>query len=295
VVLRGCVGDYVQFDIYNEESLGYFLRSGITHFGSYTCDYKTGDCDEGAGQFASGKIEVWVGDDGKVGVSGKATCDDVSMDNIFRQRWIKFEREVKEPVKADTMGLISWEYLERINNELESIATHDDRPVACIRLQLQAPALSQLRTVLKSEQPLKWFGQRYLVLIRSFPSTTHHQSLPQRCSVHSSPSHQTSEIEKSSASATSAPPIPRAAYPHRHRTLKCFSGVPYEFERPRSGTLNTSPVAMQRRFGYEGCTSSSSEWLWCDDHWKIKLRFRNQPQSTCKEHHCSCTIHVNRA
>ena len=34
------------------------------------------------------------------------------------------------------MGLISWELMERINNELESIAIHDGRPVACIRLRL---------------------------------------------------------------------------------------------------------------------------------------------------------------
>jgi len=68
VVLRGGGGDYVQFDIYNEEPLSYFLRSGITHLGSYTCDYETGDCDDGAGQFASGKIEVWVRDDGEVGI-----------------------------------------------------------------------------------------------------------------------------------------------------------------------------------------------------------------------------------
>jgi len=69
-------------------------------------------------------------------VSGKAICDDVSMDNIFRQWWINYGRESKKSVKAATMGLIGWEYLERINNELESIAAHDDRPVACIRLQL---------------------------------------------------------------------------------------------------------------------------------------------------------------
>jgi len=81
VVLHGGVGDYVQFDIYNEESLGYFLRS--THFGSYKCDYETGNCDDGDGQFPPDKIEVWLGDDGEVGVSGKATYDDVSMDNIF--------------------------------------------------------------------------------------------------------------------------------------------------------------------------------------------------------------------
>jgi len=120
VVLRGSVGDYVQFDIYNEESLGYFLSSGITHFGSYTCDYETGYCDDGAGHFASGKIKVWVMDDGEVGVSGKATCNDVSMDNIFRQWWVNFKREIKEAVKADAMGLISWDLMERINSELES-------------------------------------------------------------------------------------------------------------------------------------------------------------------------------
>jgi len=119
-VLRGGVGDYVQFDIYNEESLGYFLRSGITHFGSYTCDYETGYCDDGAGHFASGKIKVWVMDDGEVRVSGHATCDNGSMDNIFRQWWNNFKREIKEAVKADAMGLISWELMERINSELES-------------------------------------------------------------------------------------------------------------------------------------------------------------------------------
>ena len=119
VVLRGGVGDYVQFDIYNEESLGYFLRSGITNFGSYTCDYETGYCDDGAGHFASGKIKVWVREDGEVRVSGQATCDDDSMDNIFRQWWINFKREIKESVKADVMGLISWELMERINSELE--------------------------------------------------------------------------------------------------------------------------------------------------------------------------------
>ncbi|KEQ73064.1 hypothetical protein M436DRAFT_64223 [Aureobasidium namibiae CBS 147.97] len=238
VVLRGGVGDYVQFDMYNEESLGYFLRSGVTHFGLYTCDCETGDYDDGAAKFASGKIEVWVGDDGKVGVSGKATCDDVSMDNTFRH----------------------WELMERINNELESIATHDDRPVACIRLQHYAPALSRPRTIFKSEQPFKWFGKRYLVLIRSVPSTTHHQTLFKRCSVPSNSPQLSSEIDKSSASFTSAPSTPGQHVLTATGPSNAFL-VFYEFERPKSGTLNTSPLAMQRRFGYQGCRSSSSGWL----------------------------------
>ena len=189
------------------------------------------------------------------------------MDNIFRQWWINFKRRIKESVKIDTMGLISWEYLERINNELESIATLDDRPVACIRLQLQAPALFQPRTTLKSEQPLEWFGQRYLVLIRSIPSTIHHQTLPRRCSVPSSSPHQTSEIENPTASATSAPPFPGQHVLTATGPSNAFS-VFHKFERPRSGTLNTSPLAMQWRFGYTGCRSSSSGNFWCDDHGK---------------------------
>lgn len=119
VILRGGVGDYVQFDMYNDDSLGYFLRSGITHFGAYTCDYETGYCDDGAGHFASGKIEVWVKEDGEVCVSGKASCDDASMDHIFRQWWINFKREIKNTVKADPMGLISWDLMECVNTELE--------------------------------------------------------------------------------------------------------------------------------------------------------------------------------
>lgn len=120
VVSRGGVGDYVQFDMYNEESLGYFLRSGITHIGSYTCDYETGDCDDGAGHFASGKIKVWVKEDGEVCFRGQASCDEVSMDNIFRQWWIAFKREIKEWIKEDPMGLISWELMEHINTQLEN-------------------------------------------------------------------------------------------------------------------------------------------------------------------------------
>lgn len=95
VVLRGGVGDYVQFDIYNEESLGYFLRGGITPFGRYICDYETGYHNDGAGRFADGKIEVWVKEDGEVGVRGQASCDDDSMDNIFRQWWIGFKKEIR--------------------------------------------------------------------------------------------------------------------------------------------------------------------------------------------------------
>jgi hypothetical protein len=59
VVLRGGTGDFVQYDPYNTDGLGYFARSGITHFGSYTCDYETGyDYGSEADQFASGKIKV---------------------------------------------------------------------------------------------------------------------------------------------------------------------------------------------------------------------------------------------
>jgi hypothetical protein len=43
VVLRGGTGDFVQYDSYiNTDGLGYFMRSSITHFGSYTCGYETG-------------------------------------------------------------------------------------------------------------------------------------------------------------------------------------------------------------------------------------------------------------
>ena len=112
---------------------------------------------------------------------------------------------------------------------------------------------------------MKWFGQRYLALIRSVPSTIRHQTLPKRCSVPSSSPYQTSEIENPTASATSAPPVPGQHVLTATGPSNAFP-VFHEFERPRSGTLNTSPLAMQWRFGYTSCRSSSSEWLWCDNH-----------------------------
>lgn len=48
-------------------ALGYFTRSGITHFGKFICAYKTGyDYGSEAGIFASGRIEIWVDKDGEV-------------------------------------------------------------------------------------------------------------------------------------------------------------------------------------------------------------------------------------
>jgi hypothetical protein len=73
---RGGPEDHIDYDIYQVDALGYFLRSGITHFSSFTCDYETGyDYESEAGKFTSGKIEVWVDEDGEVQVSGNAVCN----------------------------------------------------------------------------------------------------------------------------------------------------------------------------------------------------------------------------
>jgi hypothetical protein len=78
-VERGGSEDYIDYDIYTAESLGYFLRSGITHFGRFSCDYETGyDLESSAGRFALGTIEVSISEEGEVKVLGGAVCDDES-------------------------------------------------------------------------------------------------------------------------------------------------------------------------------------------------------------------------
>jgi hypothetical protein len=118
VVERGGIADMVDLDIYTDDFLRYFLRSGITHVAKYTCDYETGYgwADNGC-EFASGIIKVQIAEDGEIEVSGEATCGDGSVDEW---EWFdELEREIKRWVKADALGLISWDLMEYIDIGLE--------------------------------------------------------------------------------------------------------------------------------------------------------------------------------
>jgi hypothetical protein len=112
--------DYIDYDIYTAESLGYFLRSGITHFGRFTCDYETGyDLESSAGKFASGTIEVSINEEGEVKVSGGAVCDDESWGKHEWEWFAEIEREIKQWIQQDDLGLISWQLMEHIDGALE--------------------------------------------------------------------------------------------------------------------------------------------------------------------------------
>jgi hypothetical protein len=121
IIERGGTGDYVDYNIYNVDAFNYFLRSGIIHFANFTCDYETGyDYESEAGKFASGKIEVWVDEDGEVQVSDNAQCDGESWYGHEWEWFIGFERGIKQWVKADECGLIDWDLMEYIDGALES-------------------------------------------------------------------------------------------------------------------------------------------------------------------------------
>jgi hypothetical protein len=112
--------DYIDYDIYTAESLGYFLRSGITHFGRFSCDYETGyDLESSAGKFASGTIEVNINEEGEVKVSGEASCDDESWGKHEWEWFGEIEREIKQWIQEDDLGLISWDLMAHIDASLE--------------------------------------------------------------------------------------------------------------------------------------------------------------------------------
>jgi hypothetical protein len=120
IVERGGTEDYIDYDIYTAESLGYFLRSGITHFGRFSCDYETGyDLESSAGKFASGTIEVNINEEGEVKVSGEASCDDESWGKHEWEWFAEIEREIKQWIQEDDLGLISWDLMAHIDASLE--------------------------------------------------------------------------------------------------------------------------------------------------------------------------------
>jgi hypothetical protein len=119
-VLRGGCEDYIDYDIYTTNALGYFLRSGITHFGSYTCDYETNhDMGGEGGVFASGRITVWIDDDGEIEVSGSAENDDNSWSGRNWEWFREFRKEIRQWIESDNLGLISWDLMQHIDRELE--------------------------------------------------------------------------------------------------------------------------------------------------------------------------------
>jgi hypothetical protein len=120
IVQRGGVEDYIDYDIYTAESLGYFLRSGITHFGRFSCDYETGyDLESSAGKFASGTIEVSINGEGEVKVSGEASCDDESWGKHEWEWFAEIEREIRQWIQENDPGLISWDLMAHIDASLE--------------------------------------------------------------------------------------------------------------------------------------------------------------------------------
>ncbi|KAG9659134.1 hypothetical protein KCU95_g6303, partial [Aureobasidium melanogenum] len=120
VVERGGVGDIVDFDVDDNPDLEYFERNNITHFGKYTCDYETGYCyNDNEAVFARGKIEVSVDNNRNITVTGDANCDDTSYDEINWQWFQTFRTEIENWVRADEVGLISWQLMDHINASLE--------------------------------------------------------------------------------------------------------------------------------------------------------------------------------
>ncbi|KAG9996897.1 hypothetical protein KCU78_g17216, partial [Aureobasidium melanogenum] len=114
------VEDIVYFEVDDNPDLEYFERNNITHFGKFTCDYETGDLynDTGAAS-ARGRIEVSVDHRRNVTVTGDAECDDTSYDETNWQWFQTFRTEIENWVRADGVGLISWQLMDHINASLE--------------------------------------------------------------------------------------------------------------------------------------------------------------------------------
>ncbi|KAH0257786.1 hypothetical protein KCU91_g16157, partial [Aureobasidium melanogenum] len=120
IVERSGVEDIVDFEVDDNPDLEYFERNNITHFGRFTCDYETGCLYGNTGAAsARGRIEVSVDYRRNVTVTGDADCDDTSYDETNWQWFQTFRTEIENWVRADGVGLISWQLMDHINVSLE--------------------------------------------------------------------------------------------------------------------------------------------------------------------------------
>lgn len=120
IVERGGAEDTVDFEVDGNPDLEYFERNRITHFAKFTCEFETGEIyKDNEGVFARGRVEVSVDDNRNVTVTGDAECDGSSYDETTWQWFGLFRTEVENWVRADPVGLISWQLMDHINAQLE--------------------------------------------------------------------------------------------------------------------------------------------------------------------------------